>query len=342
MAAVNEPPPNDMHAEEEAGPSATIQPPMCQICLLAPSKYKCPGCDMRTCSLSCVKAHKEPKGGSSGCNGKRDRLKFVSLENFDDRQLLSDYQLLEEVKRVDDVARRCLPPFPRAQLPPALQSLVYQANKRRVDLRLMAPGMSRRVNNTTRFNGQDQKLSWRVEWHFYPTPVANPGLPLTLSSPHAAGEVQEAKRVKVEDEGGVKNGSSLLVTPVNEEEVDLGEGDEEEEEEGGEEGAEGQEVVEGHHEAHEEVLAKASEGEALPSQPSLHLSRLPPPIVLVDEKVGEDQTLLQILQNHLSQYRPNTGAGARQFLLRDFGRDASLLKVCYCSYLSEPPWFHIN
>ena len=98
MAAVEESLSADINVEEEAGPSAVVETPLCQMCLLAPSKYKCPRCDMRTCSLACVNTHKEPKEGRTGCNGKRDRLKYVSLAEFDDRTLLSDYQLLEEVK----------------------------------------------------------------------------------------------------------------------------------------------------------------------------------------------------------------------------------------------------
>ena len=51
-----------------------------------------------------------------------------------------DLNLLEEVQRVDDVAKRCCPPFPKQQLPPHLSTLLYQANRRRIDLRLMNPG----------------------------------------------------------------------------------------------------------------------------------------------------------------------------------------------------------
>ena len=58
---------------------------MCEVCGDQPSKYRCPGCDKRTCSLPCSRKHKE----DSGCSGKRDRLKYVSLEEFDDRTLLS-------------------------------------------------------------------------------------------------------------------------------------------------------------------------------------------------------------------------------------------------------------
>jgi hypothetical protein len=52
-----------------------------------------------------------------------------------------DYHLLEEVRRADDVARRCRPVAPKPQLPPHLAGLVYQAGRRRVRLMLMPPGL---------------------------------------------------------------------------------------------------------------------------------------------------------------------------------------------------------
>lgn len=78
MALMQEP------SQTLAAPAAPARP-MCEVCGDQPSKYRCPGCDKRTCSLPCSRKHKE----DSGCSGKRDRLKYVSLEEFDDRTLLS-------------------------------------------------------------------------------------------------------------------------------------------------------------------------------------------------------------------------------------------------------------
>jgi hypothetical protein len=54
--------------------------------------------------------------------------------------LLPDYHLLEEVRRVDDVAHRCRPVAPKPQLPPQLAGLVHEANRHHVRLMLMTPG----------------------------------------------------------------------------------------------------------------------------------------------------------------------------------------------------------
>ncbi|GLT62873.1 hypothetical protein SLA2020_354760 [Shorea laevis] len=78
------------------------EPAFCKECKNHPSKYKCPGCSLRSCSLPCVKAHKQ----RTGCNGKRNMTKFVPLSEFDDNLLVSDYNLLEEVKRIAESAER--------------------------------------------------------------------------------------------------------------------------------------------------------------------------------------------------------------------------------------------
>ena len=57
----------------------------CEECKSNPSKYKCPGCSIQSCSLPCVKAHKT----CTGCTGKRNQTQFVPISQFDDSTLLS-------------------------------------------------------------------------------------------------------------------------------------------------------------------------------------------------------------------------------------------------------------
>ena len=75
---------------------------------------------MRTCSLACTKAHKQEKT----CTGKRSRTEMVTLSDFTERQLLSDYKFLEEAARLHDVAQRSEAPRPARQLPLGLQNFV--------------------------------------------------------------------------------------------------------------------------------------------------------------------------------------------------------------------------
>jgi hypothetical protein len=75
--------------EGQEGPAPTNpsakDAPLCEECKANPSKYKCPGCSVRSCSLPCVKAHKQ----RAGCTGKRNQTQFVPLSQFDDNLLVS-------------------------------------------------------------------------------------------------------------------------------------------------------------------------------------------------------------------------------------------------------------
>lgn len=66
-------------------------PVPCHICKKE-SKYRCPRCHCRTCSLECCLQHKS----ESDCNGKRDRVAYVPLHEFTDSTLASDYYFLED------------------------------------------------------------------------------------------------------------------------------------------------------------------------------------------------------------------------------------------------------
>eukprot|EP00930_Biecheleria_cincta_P091180 TRINITY_DN8067_c0_g1_i1.p1 TRINITY_DN8067_c0_g1~~TRINITY_DN8067_c0_g1_i1.p1 ORF type:complete len:233 (-),score=17.60 TRINITY_DN8067_c0_g1_i1:308-1006(-) len=79
--------------------------PRCQACTVAESRYRCPACSFRSCSLACVKAHK----ASSGCTGKRARTELVTpLNSFTDQVVLRDFGLLEDVDSAVDRAHRDL------------------------------------------------------------------------------------------------------------------------------------------------------------------------------------------------------------------------------------------
>ena len=82
----------------EAEGSAT---PVCQLCG-EPSRYRCPACDTRTCSLACVRRHKAERE----CSGVRDVAKKVTISEFDDNALMRDYRFLEGVVRAVDSGKR--------------------------------------------------------------------------------------------------------------------------------------------------------------------------------------------------------------------------------------------
>eukprot|EP00913_Durusdinium_trenchii_P018487 g17369.t1 len=99
--------PQETKVEEEQGVTAEKRrpSPLCQVCQQLESRYRCPACEIRSCSAACVQAHKS----QSGCTGKRPRTERVApLNAFTDNVLLRDFGLLEEVDAAVDRADRDL------------------------------------------------------------------------------------------------------------------------------------------------------------------------------------------------------------------------------------------
>ncbi|KAJ9158698.1 hypothetical protein P3X46_024259 [Hevea brasiliensis] len=160
-----------MEQEPQSKDQSSRNPnPLCEECKENPSKYKCPGCSIRSCSLPCVKAHKQ----RTGCSGKRLQTQFVPLSQFNDNLLLSDYSLLEEMKRVAESAQRMrtkLCAYPQFRLPAHLRSLKGAAAGRRTKLLFLPSGMSKREKNQSRYNQRKKFISWTIEWRFHSTDV---------------------------------------------------------------------------------------------------------------------------------------------------------------------------
>ncbi|KAF9355101.1 Box C/D snoRNA protein 1 [Mortierella sp. NVP85] len=82
----------------------------CEICDLVVAKYKCPGCFCQTCSLRCSKQHKQ----DTTCTGVRSRTHFIDRKRYNEQNMMSDYNFLEEMGRtVDNAARENLKLDPR-------------------------------------------------------------------------------------------------------------------------------------------------------------------------------------------------------------------------------------
>ncbi|XP_042515508.1 box C/D snoRNA protein 1-like [Macadamia integrifolia] len=151
-------PPNTDHDHSK-------QASLCEECSLNPSKYRCPGCSFRSCSLPCVKAHKQ----RTGCTGKRLRTQFVPLSQFDDNLLISDYNFLEEAKKAAESAQRMrrgkFGSF-HFKLPFKLRMLRNAAGRRKTRLLLLPEGMSKREKNQSRYDQKKDSIFWTIEWRF--------------------------------------------------------------------------------------------------------------------------------------------------------------------------------
>ncbi|KAH6813012.1 hypothetical protein C2S51_022030 [Perilla frutescens var. frutescens] len=156
--------------EESPASDNNPKPNLCEECNIEASKYKCPGCSLRTCSLTCVNSHKQ----RTACSGKRPLTNFVPISKFDDNLLLSDYNMLEDVKRIADSAQRMrvtVCGYSQIRLPFALKSLRSAAMSRRIKLLFLSNGMSKREKNRTYYNKKNKFISWTVEWRFHSTDV---------------------------------------------------------------------------------------------------------------------------------------------------------------------------
>ncbi|KAK6912244.1 Zinc finger, HIT-type, partial [Dillenia turbinata] len=124
---------------------------VCEECKQNPSKYECPSCSLRSCSLPCVKAHKQ----RTGCTEKRKQTQF------DDNLLLSDYNLLEEMKRAAESAQRMrvkLSAYPYFKLPYSLLCLKNAAGRQRIKLFFALVEWKK-------------SITWTIEWRFHSTKI---------------------------------------------------------------------------------------------------------------------------------------------------------------------------
>ncbi|KAG9150697.1 hypothetical protein Leryth_008152 [Lithospermum erythrorhizon] len=154
----------------ETANSSSKRGSICEECKTNLSKYKCPSCSIRSCSLPCVKSHKL----RTACTGKKQYNDVVPLSQFDDNLIISDYYMLEDVKRVAESAHRArvkLGAHANFRLPFPQKSLRSAAGSRRTKILFLPSGMLKRQANKTYYNNRKKFISWTVELRFHLTDV---------------------------------------------------------------------------------------------------------------------------------------------------------------------------
>ena len=77
--------------EEESVKEEEIEKILCEICKKNQYKYNCPRCKIKTCSVECVKAHKN----KYGCDGKKDKFRLVSKQgDYNEQVFYRDVKFL--------------------------------------------------------------------------------------------------------------------------------------------------------------------------------------------------------------------------------------------------------
>ncbi|XP_073752489.1 box C/D snoRNA protein 1 isoform X3 [Callorhinus ursinus] len=125
----------------------------CETCGTEEAKYKCPRCMRYSCSLPCVKKHK----AELTCNGVRDKTAYVSIQQFTEMNLLSDYRFLEDVARTaDHISRDAF-----LKRPISNKHMYFMKNRARrqgINLKLLPNGFTKRKENSTFFDKKYYEL----------------------------------------------------------------------------------------------------------------------------------------------------------------------------------------
>lgn len=157
-----EPPAKRPKYAEEEDAKANVFNAGCVICQSSSSKYRCPGCNVVTCSLACTKQHK----ADTGCKGTRDRTAFVPISRFNETHLVSDINLLSDTSRTTEVGRKTVGEDEEEKLSKRFKILQGKAKQLNLKLHFLPSIMSKHRNNSTRFDQRTQTLHWHAEVHF--------------------------------------------------------------------------------------------------------------------------------------------------------------------------------
>ncbi|KAJ6798203.1 box C/D snoRNA protein 1-like [Iris pallida] len=159
-------------ADQENSPTLTRGSPLSATSAgRIPGSTVCPGCLIKSCLPA-----SSPQGADRMWR-EEEPTEFVPLPEFDDDLLISDYNLLEETKRVAESARRMAAAidgfrgYIGYRLPVHLQKLRNAANLRKTRILLLPPGMSKRKMNRSRFDPRKKSIFWTIEWRFHSTDV---------------------------------------------------------------------------------------------------------------------------------------------------------------------------
>ena len=129
------------------------------MCKKNESKYKCPACLLRTCSLACVRTHKDV----FSCSGKVDQSAFVQMKEFTLPQLKRDYNFLSEGLSMANEYRRTTSELQGRQ-DRRLKQLRYVCRKKRdIALKIASPIFARHRQNASYHEHKEGKIFWTLE-----------------------------------------------------------------------------------------------------------------------------------------------------------------------------------
>ncbi|UKZ80768.1 hypothetical protein TrVFT333_008533 [Trichoderma virens FT-333] len=173
---------------------------LCGICHICAPKYKCPRCNIATCSLKCITTHK----AWSQCSGERDQTAYVTKSKLATAAGIDhDYNFLHGIEMASERAERVLVEdkgiIQKDELRPltmeevrwkvgrdgrkrkVLVTRVLKQTKERLVDKLLAnklkklntvvvsapQGMTRQKENQTTISRKSGRVNWQVEWFIF-------------------------------------------------------------------------------------------------------------------------------------------------------------------------------
>ncbi|XP_060525456.1 box C/D snoRNA protein 1 [Cylas formicarius] len=149
--------------ETEISTNTSTRLGICEVCGFRDARYACPKCEVKTCSLKCVKIHKL----ELECDGFRDRTKFVPLNKFTNFDLSGDYRLLEEISRnVETVKKNFRQNYSYSNKNTRLYGLRNAANQRQTTIKFLPDKFARHRVNSSHVHFKSNIIYWHIEWVF--------------------------------------------------------------------------------------------------------------------------------------------------------------------------------
>lgn len=152
----------------------SVKTDVCGTCGQEITKYKCPKCGSKNCSLACVNRHKV----KTQCDGKFPVVAKVAMRDFNDSTLRREVRFLDHLSQVVERSARVTSRHfseritAQSQTPwlgkKHLSTSLFRkkCDERQIRLRLCPLELSMRRTNTTVLTRKTKKLSWRVHWFF--------------------------------------------------------------------------------------------------------------------------------------------------------------------------------
>ncbi|KAG5438553.1 hypothetical protein PCANB_002657 [Pneumocystis canis] len=130
----------------------------CALCLTAISKYRCPKCNIRTCSLNCSSQHKE----RNSCSGMPNPTSFLDKKDLLTVQSLDrDYNFLSGIEFFLDSSVKNRLKFPSNYYALKLKKSIEKCG---IKYLTVPRGMSRAYQNKTFWNKRKKIIFWTIEW----------------------------------------------------------------------------------------------------------------------------------------------------------------------------------